>query len=320
MEATGTPAGDDVRVAVVDIGTNTTRLLVCDVRDGRVTELERRTEITRLGEGVDAAGRLADAAKDRVRGALGGFRELIDRHGAERTVAVATSAMRDAEDGDAFRDQLGERYRLDARTITGSEEARLTFLGATSDLLEPDGAALVLDIGGGSTEFVVGRAGEAPDFDVSTRAGSVRQTERHLVGDPPSPESLHALAEEVRQIVENDVPAEVRSEVETGIAVAGTATSLVAISQELEPYDPSRVHGFRLERGEAERILALLAALPLDQRRETAGLHPDRAPTIVAGAVILVEAMRGFGLDSIRVSEADLLHGAALDSAAGRRP
>ena len=315
MDASAAAAEGSTRVAVVDLGTNTTRLLVCEVSGGRVAELERRTEITRLGEGVDATGRLDDGAKDRVRRVLGGYRELIDRHGATRTVAVATSAMRDAEDGDAFRQELCDRFGLDARTISGSEEARLTFLGATSEHAGDGTATLVLDIGGGSTEFVVGLPRTEPSFDVSTKAGSVRQTERHLVGDPPDPESLHALAEEVRQIIETDVPVDIRSDTGAGVAVAGTATSLAAISQELEPYDSARVHGFTLELGEAERILAMLAVLPLGERRELPGLHPDRAPTIVAGAVILVEAMRAFGLESMEVSEADILHGAALDAA-----
>jgi exopolyphosphatase/guanosine-5'-triphosphate,3'-diphosphate pyrophosphatase len=309
------------RVAVVDLGTNTTRLLVAEVRDGAVEGLERRTEITRLGEGVDAAGRLADAAKDRVRRVLSEYREVIDRYGAPRTIAIATSAMRDAEDGDEFGRELSDRLGLDLRTISGREEARLTFLGATAS--DPDGGAsdqapktLVLDIGGGSTEFVIGRPRSEPDFDVSTRAGSVRQTERHLTGDPPTEESQRALTEEVRAIIEAEVPAGLRADVGAGIAVAGTATSIAAISQELEPYDPARVHGFTLARAETERVLAMLAALPVAERRQVTGLHPDRAPTIVAGAVILVEAMRAFGLDSMRVSEADILHGAALDAAA----
>lgn len=307
--------GAGERVAVVDLGTNTTRLLVAEVREGTVAEVERRTEITRLGEGVDAAGRLAEDAKDRVRAALAGYRELIDRHGAERTVAIATSAMRDAEDGDAFRQELRDAFGIDPRTISGEEEARLTFLGATSTEALGGGPALVLDIGGGSTEFVVGRPGSEPDFEVSTRAGSVRQTERHVVADPPRPEGLHAMAEEIRHIIAGEVPAEVRARVQAGIAVAGTATSLAAVSQELEPYDPERVHGFDLKLGEAERILAMLATLTLEDRREVPGLHPDRAPTIVAGSVILVEAIRAFGLESIRVSEADILHGAAMEAA-----
>ena len=304
-----------MRVAVVDIGTNSTRLLIADVGDGQVGERERRTTITRLGQDLEATGRLADAAMERVSDALTEYRELIDRHGAERVVAVATSAMRDAENGPAFRDRIRERFDVDARTISGDEEARLTFLGATAE--GPAGAGtLVIDIGGGSTEYVTGSAGRSPDFHVSTRMGSVRQTERHLRSDPPAQAELAALAADARAIVESEVPADVREPVEHGIAVAGTATSLAAIDQELDPYDPDRVHGYRLGRDACERLVAELAALTLAERRGVPGLHPDRAPTIVAGAVILLESMRAFGLDAIEVSETDILHGAALDAAA----
>ena len=307
-----------MRVAVLDLGTNTTRVLIADVEDGRVEEVDRRTTVTRLGQGVDATGRLAEEAELRVFEALAGYRALIDEHGTDRIVAVATSAIRDAENGEAFRTEVRERFAIDAKTISGAEEARLTFLGATSARAGAE-PTLVLDIGGGSTELVVGTPRNAPTFDVSTQAGSVRQTERHLTEDPPAHDQLAELTEEVRAIIAEAVPAEVRSETAGGIAVAGTATSLAAISQELDPYDPDRVHGFQLDRGEVERILALLAALPLEERRGVVGLHPDRAPTIVAGVAILLEVMRAFGLQRFETSEADILHGAALDAAATER-
>jgi exopolyphosphatase / guanosine-5'-triphosphate,3'-diphosphate pyrophosphatase len=303
------------RTAVVDLGTNSTRLLVADVREGQVVELDRRTNVTRLGEGVDSTGRLSDAAMERVAALCAEYREAIDRLGAGRVVAVATSAFRDAENGEEFRRSLHERFGIDARTIPGDEEARLTFLGATSARPRRGGPVLVIDIGGGSTEYVIGNPGRDPDFRASSQAGAVRQTDRHITGDPPPPDDVAALAEEVRRIVEADVPADTRAAVEDGIAVAGTATSLAAIDQELDPYDPDRVHGYRLELGACERMLALLAALPLERRREVPGLHPDRAPTIVAGAVILLESMRAFGLDAVETSEADILHGAALGAA-----
>jgi exopolyphosphatase / guanosine-5'-triphosphate,3'-diphosphate pyrophosphatase len=303
------PAG--MRVAVVDIGTNSTRLLVAEVAGEAVTELDRRTIVTRLGEGLEATGRLADAAAERVSSALTEYREAIDRLGAERVVGVATSAMRDAENGPDFRDEIERRFGIDARTISGDEESRLTFLGATAGR-EVGAQTLVIDIGGGSTEFVTGRPGTEPDFHISTRMGSVRQTERHLLSDPPAAAELAALAEDARAIVEGNVPAGVRARVESGIAVAGTATSLAAIDQELDPYDPERVHGYRLGQDACERILARLADLPLERRREVTGLHPDRAPTIVAGTGILLESMRACGLDEIEVSERDILHGAAL--------
>ena len=306
-----------MRVAVVDLGTNSTRLLVAEVRGDRLSELDRRTNVTRLGEGVDRTNRLSDAAMERVSAACAEYREAIDKLGAERVVAVATSAFRDAENGDLFRRELQERFGIDARTIPGDEEARLTFLGATSGRMS-SGPLLVLDIGGGSTEFVVGEPGEDPRFRVSTRAGSVRQTERHLHGDPPSPDEVSACAQELRELIAAELPAEIREGTGAGIAVAGTATSLAAIDQELDPYDPERVHGYRLELGACERILAMLAALPLERRRELKGLHPDRAPTIVAGVLILREVLGAFGLDRFEASERDILWGVALTAAADR--
>jgi exopolyphosphatase / guanosine-5'-triphosphate,3'-diphosphate pyrophosphatase len=303
-----------VRVAVLDLGTNSTRLLVADVRDGRVDELERRTSITRLGQGVDRTGRLADEAMQRVYETVAGYREIVEELGAERTVAVATSAVRDSKNGDEFRETLRRRYGVEARTISGDEEARLTFLGATSARTDEE-PTLVLDIGGGSTEFVIGRPHRDPDFHVSTQSGSVRQTERHLSADPPPPVEVRALAEEVRRIVEGQIPRKMRESVARGIAVAGTATSLAAIDQELDPYDPAKVHGYELTAAAAERMLAMLAALPETKRKQVKGLNPNRAPTIVAGAAILVEAMRAFGLEEMETSEADILHGAALTTA-----
>ena len=180
-------------VAVIDIGTNTTRLLVAEVEDGEVVELERRTMITRLGQGVDATGRLADEAMDRVAEAIAGYREVIDRLGAKPIVAVATSAMRDSENGAGLpRLARSDKYGVDARTISGDEEARLTFLGATAGRND-DRETVVIDIGGGSTEYVAGRAGEDPGFHVSTQMGSVRFTERFLKSDPPSPDEMQRL-------------------------------------------------------------------------------------------------------------------------------
>ena len=309
-----------MRVAVVDLGTNTTRLLVAEVENGSLTEVEKQTTITRLGQGVDATGQLADEAMDRVRAALAGYREIMDRENVTETIAVATSAMRDASNGPAFRDELNERFGIDARTISGDEEARLTFLGATSGrtpAADTPSETVVIDIGGGSTEYVIGSPNSAPGFHVSTQMGSVRHTERFLKSDPPEHEELVALAEDVWRVIEEHLPAQHRQETAEGIAVAGTATSLAAIDQELDPYDPEKVHGYRVSLAAAERIQAMLAALPLEERRSVTGLHPDRAPTIVAGVTILVESIRAFGLDEIEVSEADILHGAAMAAADG---
>jgi exopolyphosphatase / guanosine-5'-triphosphate,3'-diphosphate pyrophosphatase len=304
-----------MRVAVLDLGTNTTRVLVADVEDGRVHELARETKVTRLGEGVDSTGRLADGAIERVVETLTDYKRIMDELQPERTIALATSATRDAANGDEFRQLLRDRFGWDAQIIPGEEEARLTFRGATAARPAGDGPFVVIDIGGGSTEYVVGTAGSDPSFRVSTQAGSVRQTERHLKEDPPSDEDLLTLRAAIRSIIEHAIPDEVKTTVRAGIAVAGTATSLAAIDQQLDPYDPEKVNGYDLMLEAAERMLGELAALPLEERRKVTGLHPDRAPTIVAGAAILVESIRLFGLNSVEVSEADILHGAALDLA-----
>jgi exopolyphosphatase/guanosine-5'-triphosphate,3'-diphosphate pyrophosphatase len=309
-----------VRVAVVDIGTNSTRLLVADVSAaGEVAELERASTVTRLGEGVDATGRLGDAPMDRVFTTLGHYREAIDAHGATATTAVLTSAVRDAANGAQFTAEVRERYGLDARTIGGDEEAALTFAGATSERPRDGLEVVVVDIGGGSTEYVGGVDGTV-SFHTSVQAGVVRQTERHLRDDPPLPDGLRRLAEEVATIIAGAVPLDVRKRVGAGIAVAGTATSCAAIELELDPYDPERVHGHVLQLGTCELLLARMAQMTNDERREVVGLHPDRAPTIVAGVVMLMESMRAFGLDGVEVSEHDILRGAALRLAEGAAP
>src|SRR4051812_39360002 len=171
-------------IAVVDIGTNSTRLLVARVEDGKVEELERQSKVTRLGQDVDSSGRLADEAVERVFGVLDEYRSLIDENGAERVVALATSAVRDSENGDDFRNAVQARFDFELRTISGDEEARLTFLGATSARRDHDSSTLVIDIGGGSTELGPGRPGADPDFPVPTQAGSGGADARPLPDDP----------------------------------------------------------------------------------------------------------------------------------------
>ncbi|MDQ3631034.1 MAG: Ppx/GppA family phosphatase [Actinomycetota bacterium] len=302
-----------MRVAVVDIGTNSTRLLVADVQgDGAVIELERLSTVTRLGQDVDASGALAPEAMQRVADTLERYRTAIDEHGATETTAVLTSAVRDAANGAKFTARVRDDFGLDARTLSGAQEAQLSFLGATSTReAQAPSPVVIIDIGGGSTEFVVGERREVAFF-VSTQAGSVRQGERFLRADPPAPDELAALAGEVRDLFHRELPADVRASVAAGVAVAGTATQLAAIDQALVPYDSTRVHGYRLDRAACERMLAELAQLPETQRRDVPGLDPERAPTIVVGAVLMLEAMRAFDLDVVEVSEHDILRGAAL--------
>jgi exopolyphosphatase/guanosine-5'-triphosphate,3'-diphosphate pyrophosphatase len=302
-----------MRVAVVDIGSNSTRLLIAEVADGRVTdELERATKVTRLGAGVDTDGRLREDAMERVYATLDDYHERIERHHADRALAVLTSAVRDAANGSDFAQTVEDRYGLAPHVLAGEQEAQLSFLGATSERdPQDDTPTLVIDIGGGSTELVIGRRQEA-GFHVSTQAGVVRLTERHIDHDPPTSAEIDALAQDARGILADAVPRHERDTVRHAIGVAGTATSLAAIAQELEPYDPEKVHGYVLGAPECQRILARLAAVPLEQRREVPGLDPARAPTIVAGVVILNEVMALFELEQIEVSEHDILRGAAL--------
>jgi exopolyphosphatase/guanosine-5'-triphosphate,3'-diphosphate pyrophosphatase len=304
-----------VRVAVVDIGSNSTRLLVADVgADGALTELERRSKVTRLGDRVERTGRLADDAMERVLATLATYRELIDAHAARETVAVLTSAVRDAANGAQFAARVRDGYGLDARTIPGDEEARLTFLGATSERPHDDATpTVVIDIGGGSTELVVG-TGHDVGFHVSTQVGVVRHTERYIATDPTTAAELDALAADACAIFEAAVPPGVRQTTRAAIAVAGTATSLGAIDLDLERWIPNTAHGHRLTLASCAAILERLAALPESQRRMVRGLHPDRAPTIIAGVVVLIEALRAFGLDSTEVSDHDILRGAALEA------
>lgn len=300
-------------MAVIDVGTNSTRLLVADVAGGRVAPLERRSTVTRLGRGVDLSGRLASEAIEDVCAAIADHLGILEEFGAEAVDAIATSAVRDAGNGSAFIAELRERFALSARVLDGEEEARLTYLGATSESL-PSEPTLIADIGGGSTELIVGQGAEITFHD-SLQAGVVRHSERRIASDPPTAGELEALATDVRGLIEASLGAGV--EARAAIAVAGTPTSLAAVEMELEPYDPARVHGHVLALTSIQRMLSRLASVPLAERVEIPGLHPDRAPTIVAGVVILIEAMRAFGLDEVTVSEHDILYGAAI-AAAGR--
>jgi exopolyphosphatase/guanosine-5'-triphosphate,3'-diphosphate pyrophosphatase len=308
-----------MRAAVVDIGTNSTRLLIADVApDGGVAERVRRSVVTRLGAGVDAEGSLSETGCERVLAVLAEFRAEIDAQegdeGPYPNLAVMTSAVRDAHNGREFAERVRSERGLDARILTGEEEARMTFLGAMSGRPSASEPTVVVDIGGGSTEFVVG-VGKTAGFHVSLPAGVVRMSERHIHGDPPRPDELQALATDTRAVYLAGLPADERAPVRRGIAVAGTATSAAAIDQELDPYDSERVHGYPLLLATVEMLLARLADMDEAQRRAVVGLDPNRAPTIVAGMVLLSEAMRAFDLGEVEVSEHDILHGGALSLA-----
>ena len=295
-----------MRVAAIDQGTNTTRLVIADIEDGELEEVAKRVEITRLGEGVDSRRRLLPLPITRVRNVLTEYRREAERLGAERILLVATSAVRDAENGEAFLGEIEWSSGFVTRLLAGDEEAELTYRGAAEGR---PGATLVVDPGGGSTEFVVGKGG-----DVSSRAsvdiGSVRLTERFLHSDPPTADEIDAAAEYVRAGLP---PA---PDVDYAIGVAGTITTLAALDLGLDEPEGLGTHGHRLTLDAVRAQRERLAALALDERRRLPGLHPERAPVIIAGAVLVEQVLEQFGLDAIEVSERDILHGAALEAAA----
>jgi exopolyphosphatase/guanosine-5'-triphosphate,3'-diphosphate pyrophosphatase len=300
------------RVGAVDIGTNSTRLLVADVSDeGGIAEAERLLEITRLGDRVDTDGRLSDAAIARVDGVLAGYAARAEELEAETVLAVATSAVRDAENGREFLAETVARHGFEPRLLTGEEEAEMTYRGVCSREAVAE-SVLICDIGGGSTELILGGRDGVTDR-ASLDIGCVRMSERHLHADPPAPAELDALRAEAAAAL----PGRLTDAARGLVGVAGTVTTLATIDMGLEVELPEVIDGHRLAAETVERLLAELAALPLERRRVVRGLMPQRAPTIVAGAVILSAIVRATGADAVVVSERDILHGAAL-AAAGR--
>lgn len=315
MEDPGSiPPADGARVAVIDLGTNSTRLMVADVVDGEVRELERETRVTRLGRGVDLSGQLSAEGIEAVCAAVADYVATLRQYEPRQVLATATSAVRDASNGSAFLAELRERFALEPRVIDGESEAWLTYRGATAGRpYDDDSCLLVCDIGGGSTELIAG-CGPEVRFASSIQAGVVRQTERHLPHDPPEPVELEGLATDVRARISEAITKHHPPAVDHGVAVAGTPTSLAAIDLGLDPYDPQRVHGHRLSLQTIQTLCSRLASMALAERFQVTGLQPERAPTIVAGVVILIQVMRAFGLTEVEVSEHDILHGVALDA------
>jgi exopolyphosphatase / guanosine-5'-triphosphate,3'-diphosphate pyrophosphatase len=294
------------RVAAVDLGTNSTRLLVADVENGRLDEVSRRLTITRLGEGVDERRRLLPVPIARVRNCLAEYRRELESLGAERTLCIATSSVRDAENGEAFLGEVEWSYGFATRLLSGEEEAAMMIRGVTSGRPPLDGV-LVVDIGGGSTELVLAETGDVA-FSTSLDVGCVRITERFLGSDPPSRPELAAAGAYVRSLLPELAAT-------AAIGVAGTVTTLATLDLGDSEYDPERTHGHRLPLASVEEQLERLAAMTTDERVGVPGIEPGRASVIVAGIVVLREVMRAYGLEEIEVSERDVLHGAAFAAA-----
>lgn len=301
-----------MRVATIDIGTNTVLLLVAERRqDGLVVAVEEHATITRLGEGVDKTRTLSPAAIARTNACLDRYAEIIAHANVARVSVVGTSAMRDAGGGDAVRDHVRTKLGVVARTISGDEEARLTFRGALSGIAAYAGEqrAVVFDIGGGSTEVVCGAPqSHALSFAQSFDVGSVRLTERHVRNDPPTDAELAAVRDAASAAFAS-VPTFDTQRPPVGIA--GTMTTLAAVSLAMETYDGARVHGMTLTVDALENVVRELAAVPLEKRKERTGLEPKRADVIVAGGYVALAFLRRIGANSVTISDRGVRWGLA---------
>jgi len=325
-----------VKLAVLDLGTNTCRLLLAEAERGTIVREERReTHVVRLGQGVDRTGRLDEQAVARTRRLLGIYALRVDAYRPERRLLVATSVLRDAADGTAFLEGVERDLDLPYRVIDGEEEARLAFRGATASLgaatsgvapLVPapsdaaPGDVAVVDIGGGSTEFAVGRPGAAPRFVCSLDMGAVRITERFFADDPPTAAQWRAASGFVDELLRAGLPADVRAGAGLVVGVAGTFTTLVAHELGLRLYDPARIHGRSLTLTQIDAAIRLFRVLTSAERGRLAGIKKGREDVILAGALIAGAACRAFGAEAALVSEVDILEGIAFWLADGLPP
>jgi exopolyphosphatase / guanosine-5'-triphosphate,3'-diphosphate pyrophosphatase len=298
-----------VRVAAIDCGTNSIRLLIADVADGRLADVARRMEIVRLGEGVDRTGRLSDQALARTRKALIGYAAEIAELGVGPVRMCATSASRDASNAQDFRDMVRGVLGVDPEVITGDEEARLSFRGAVTGL-DADRPYLIVDIGGGSTEFVTG-SGDV-ERAISVDIGCVRMTERHLHGDPPTAAEIEAATRDIEAAVDTALAAVPGREARTLVGLAGSVTTVTALALGLAEYDASRIHHARVGYDAVARVTAELLAMPVRQRLALPVMHPGRADVIGAGALILRIVLERSGRPAMVASEHDILDGIAF--------
>ncbi len=299
------------RVAAIDCGTNSIRLLVADVdvEAGTLVDVERRMEIVRLGQGVDATGRLAPDALERTFAACDRYAAIIAEHGAARVRFVATSASRDAENRADFVAGVLARIGVEPEVVTGDEEARLSFSGATHGLVEAEPPYLVVDIGGGSTEFVLGTTG--PVAAVSVDVGCVRLTERHLRHDPPAPEEIEALVADVDAAIDLAARTVPMHEARTLVGLAGSVTTLTAVALGQTEYDAAAIHGARLTAATVDAVSDRLLALDHAGRSVISVIHPGRVDVINAGVLVLRRILVRTGLSEVLVSEHDILDGIA---------
>jgi exopolyphosphatase/guanosine-5'-triphosphate,3'-diphosphate pyrophosphatase len=304
------------RVAAIDCGTNSIRLLVADVEGARLTDVVRRMEIVRLGHGVDRTKRFADDALARTFAALDDYAAVVSLTGASRVRMVATSATRDAENRDVFVAGVQERLGVPPDVVSGEEEAQLSFAGATGDLAGADWPApyLVCDIGGGSTEFVLGDAGGVRASQ-SVDIGCVRMTERHLHDDPPTPAQVEAARRDVDAAIDAAAAAVDFGAARTLVGLAGSVTTVVALALDLKTYDPLRIHHARISAAQVHEVSERLLRASREQRAASPVMHPGRVDVIAAGALVLDRVVTRAGFDSVVASEHDILDGIAVSIA-----
>ncbi|MFY1586721.1 exopolyphosphatase [Micromonospora sp. WMMD734] len=305
-------------MAAIDCGTNSIRLLVADLPDpsagpqAPLVDLARRMEIVRLGQGVDRTGRLAPEAIERTRVALAGYAAEIERLGVDRVRMCATSASRDASNAADFRAMVTQTLGVAPEVVSGDEEARLSFTGAVRGLpADAEPPYLVVDIGGGSTEFVVGTREGGVQSAISVDIGCVRMTERHLHGDPPTVDEVAAAQADIATAVDLALAAVPGREAATLVGLAGSVTTVVAIAQDLQEYDPERIHHARVSYERVAGVTADLLAKTAAQRLAIPVMHPGRADVIGAGALVLKVIMERAGMSSVVASEHDILDGIA---------
>lgn len=304
-----------MRVGAIDCGTNSIRLLIADIENGKLTDVIRQMIIVRLGEGVDKTGEFSPAALERTFAAVDEYAKLIELHKPQRLRFVATSASRDVSNRDVFVAGIKARLGIEPSVISGDEEARLSFLGATADLVNdatpPASPYLVVDIGGGSTEFVLGT--DKPVQALSTNVGCVRMTERHLVGDPPTAEQIAAATKDVDAAIEQAAKVVDLASAKSLIGLAGSVTTVAALALGLKAYKSEVIHGSRITAAQVHKVATELLAMPRAQRAELGPMHPGRIDVIGGGALVLDRIMQKTGINEVVVSERDILDGIARD-------
>ena len=302
-----------VRVAAIDCGTNSIRLLIADVDNGKLTDVVRTMVIVRLGEGVDQTGQFSQAALQRTFAATDTYAELIAQHKPTRVRFVATSASRDVSNRNEFVSGIKARLGIEPDVISGDEEAALSFLGATADLINevnpPTAPFLVVDIGGGSTEFVLGAT--KPTAAISTNVGCVRMTERHLISDPPTAAQIASATFDIDTAIDSAYQAVPVAQAQSLIGLAGSVTTVAALALNLSEYDSTQIHGSRISAVAVHRVTQELLTMTRADRAQLGPMHEGRIDVIGAGALVLDRIMARTGVAEVVVSERDILDGIA---------